>query len=80
MGMKRNLKMSKDYLKARIKKVVGKSENVKIANERNRICLSCEKHNKEKNTCGICGCPIRNLIYGEDKHCKLNKWNHDKEL
>jgi len=72
--------MSKDYLKAKTKRFLKKENDVRIANERNRICLSCDKHEKSNNTCGICGCSIGNLIYGEDKHCKLNKWSNDKEL
>lgn len=49
-------------------------------NYRFNICSSCDKFNKEKSQCLICGCNINNKrmflnkLAWADQKCPLNKW------
>lgn len=48
--------------------------------KRYEICIACEKFNKEKSECGVCGCAIsRNRVFMNklawaDQSCPLQKW------
>ena len=48
--------------------------------ERYAICLSCEKYNKERSECGVCGCLISNRkkflnkLAWADQECPIGKW------
>jgi len=50
-------------------------------NDRYNICLACNKFNKEKSECGICGCAINNRkifmnkLAWADQECPDKKWN-----
>ena len=50
-------------------------------NERYKICLECEKFNKEKSECGVCGCAISqkkifmNKLAWADQECPTGKWH-----
>lgn len=72
--------MLRNYLNAVKKRALKKEEDVKTANTRLKICLSCPSMKKQNNKCGECGCSIALLTYGEDEDCSLNKWKDDKEL
>lgn len=47
---------------------------------RHSICVSCEKFNKTKAECGICGCAINtkkiflNKLAWADQECPEGKW------
>jgi hypothetical protein len=53
-------------------------------NYRYKICLECEKFNKVKSECGVCGCNINtkkvflNKLAWADQECPLGKWNKRK--
>lgn len=63
-----------NYFNAVKKKALKKEEDVLIANERLKICLSCPSMDKKKNKCKECGCSISLLNYGEKEDCSLNKF------
>jgi len=50
-------------------------------NQRYEICLTCEKFNKLRSECGVCGCAISqkkifmNKLAWADQECPLQKWN-----
>lgn len=48
------------------------------------VCLLCEKFNKHKQECGVCGCAINrkkiflNKLAWADQECPLGKWQKIK--
>lgn len=50
-------------------------------NDRYVICISCDKFNKAKSECSICGCLIGkkkrflNKLAWADQECPIGKWN-----
>jgi len=60
-------------IKAIKKRIVNNDKDKDLAVKRKKVCLSCDK--MESNTCSLCGCRISNLIFGDNKHCKLMKWD-----
>jgi len=48
--------------------------------QRYSICISCEKFNKEKSICNVCGCNLSNRkefmnkLAWADQQCPENKW------
>jgi hypothetical protein len=48
--------------------------------ERYSICISCEKYNKERSECMVCGCAISNKkrflnkLAWADQECPIGKW------
>jgi hypothetical protein len=54
--------------------------NQKEIQDRYSICLSCDKFNKIKSECGVCGCAISNRsmflnkLAWADQECPIGKW------
>ena len=48
-------------------------EKAKEWERRAKICAACDTRNVKKNTCSICGCPIKKLTKS-DKMCSLKKF------
>lgn len=48
--------------------------------ERYSICIACEKYNKERSECTVCGCAISNKsiflnkLAWADQECPIGKW------
>jgi len=48
---------------------------------RYNICLSCDKFNKDKSRCEVCGCNVEiksrffNKLAWADQECPLSKWS-----
>ena len=63
-----------NYLKAKARKLRGKKEDIELSLERAATCNTCEKFNKEMSKCGVCGCNIALLTYGDKEECSLNNW------
>lgn len=57
-----------------------KSTNAEIL-DRLLICKICEKYNRDKQECNICGCNINakrvflNKLAWADQECPLGKWS-----
>lgn len=47
--------------------------------ERITVCSECEKLNKEKWTCGICGCYLTKKAKWQTEDCPLAKWKNIDE-
>lgn len=54
--------------------------SIQQINHRFNICSNCDKFNKEKSQCLVCGCNINNKrmflnkLAWADQKCPLNKW------
>lgn len=52
----------------------------KLIDKRYKICLDCDKINKDKSICLVCGCNINNQpillnkLAWADQKCPINKW------
>lgn len=50
-------------------------------NQRYSICIQCDKFDKQKSQCTICGCNITrksqflNKLAWADQECPIGKWN-----
>lgn len=52
-----------------------KSEEVeKIAVNRLKICVECDKINNKNNRCTVCGCPISAKVRSLKTNCPLGYW------
>lgn len=57
------------------KNYIFKSDEVeKIAINRLKICIECDKLNRKNNRCGVCGCPISAKVRSLKSSCPLKFW------
>lgn len=83
MNLKKVWDSRKEILEG-IKNNIFKSEAVeKIAEERNKVCMSCDKYDTKgdhcyvKGTqpcCGDCGCELKLKLRSLSSSCPLGKW------
>ena len=56
----------------------------KEIDERYEICIYCEKFNRVKSECGVCGCHLTrkkqflNKLAWADQECPIGKWHKRK--
>lgn len=72
----------KEVLSAWISKVHPTEEQKKLAEQRAKVCSSCElakemiKDNKSLNYCGACGCILAAKVYSnKEGACPKGKWD-----
>jgi hypothetical protein len=61
-----------------VSKALIKGEKVRLskgeAEERMKICASCEEYIKEENRCNLCGCYMRVKTRIATEKCPIGKW------
>jgi len=53
---------------------VGRTVSNEIYHKRLDVCFSCKELIKSNNSCGICGCYVKQKAKWSTENCPKNKW------